>query len=99
MTRINRRRFFAIAAAVAAAPGAAFGAASVTRWRGVALGAGASMTLTGIAETEAAPVIGRVMSEISRMEEIFSLYRPASPGHLSGRNVVGEIAEPIEDAI
>jgi thiamine biosynthesis lipoprotein len=78
MTRITRRRFLAISATVAAVPGSAFGAAPVTRWRGIALGAGASMTLAGIGEAEAAPVIGWVMSEIDRLEQIFSLYRAES---------------------
>jgi thiamine biosynthesis lipoprotein len=92
MTAVTRRRFFAISAAAAALPGLAFGAAPVTRWRGIALGAGASMTLTGVSEAEAAPVIDRVMSEIDRLETIFSLYRANSV--LSRLNRTGRLASP-----
>ena len=92
MTAITRRRFFAISAAAAALPGLAFGAAPVTRWRGIALGAGASMTLTGVGEVEAAPVIDRVMSEIDRLEAIFSLYRANSV--LSRLNRTDRLASP-----
>jgi thiamine biosynthesis lipoprotein len=92
MTRITRRRFVAISAAAAAIPGSAFGAAPVTRWRGVALGAGASMTLAGIGEVEAAPVIDRVMSEIDRLEAIFSLYRAESA--LRRFNRTGRLTSP-----
>jgi thiamine biosynthesis lipoprotein len=92
MTRITRRRFLAISAAAAALPHAAFGAAPVTRWRGVALGAGASMTLAGIGEAEAAPVIARVQSEIDRLEAIFSLYRAESA--LSRFNRTGQLISP-----
>ncbi len=92
MTGITRRRFFAISAAVSALPGSAFGAASVTRWRGTALGAGASMTLDGIGEAEAAPLIGRVVSEIGRLEQIFSLYR--SESDLSRLNRTGHLNAP-----
>jgi thiamine biosynthesis lipoprotein len=92
MTRITRRRFLAISAAAAALPHAAFGAAPVTRWRGVALGAGASMTLAGIGEAEAAPVIARVQSEIDRLEAIFSLYRAESA--LSRFNRTGHLISP-----
>jgi len=92
MTRITRRRFLAISAAAAALPGTVFGAAPVTRWRGVALGAGASMTLAGIGEAEAAPVIARVQSEINRLEAIFSLYRAESA--LSRFNRTGNLISP-----
>ena len=92
MTAITRRRFIAISATAAALPGLAFGAAPVTRWRGVALGARASMTLAEIGEVEAAPVIDRVMSEIDRLEAIFSLYRADSA--LSRLNRTGRLASP-----
>lgn len=91
MTRLTRRRFLAISAA-AALPRTAFAAAPVTRWRGTALGAGASMTLTGIGEVEAAPLIARVLSEIDRLEAIFSLYRAESA--LSRLNRTGRLASP-----
>jgi thiamine biosynthesis lipoprotein len=96
MPRISRRRFIAISAAVAALPRTAFSAAPdagpVTRWRGIALGAGASMTLAGIGEHEAAPVIAQVQSEIDRLESIFSLYRAKSA--LSRFNRTGHLTSP-----
>jgi thiamine biosynthesis lipoprotein len=92
MTRVTRRRFLAISAAAAALPGTAFAAPPVTRWRGTALGASASMTLAGIGETEAAPLIARVLSEIDRLEAIFSLYRADSA--LSRLNRTGRLASP-----
>ena len=92
MTAITRRRFVAISAAAATLPHAAFGAAPVTRWRGVALGAGASLTLVGISEVEAAPVIARVQSEIDRLEAIFSLYRAESA--LCRFNRTGPLTSP-----
>jgi thiamine biosynthesis lipoprotein len=92
MTGITRRRFIAISAAATAAPGSAFGAAPVTRWRGVALGAGASMTLAGVGKSEAAPVIARVQSEIGRLEAIFSLYQAESA--LSRFNQTGRLPSP-----
>ena len=92
MTRITRRRFLAISAAAAVIPGTAFGAAPVTRWQGTALGAGASMTLAGIGEVEAAPVIKRVISEIDRLENIFSLYRAESD--LGRLNRTGRLSAP-----
>ena len=92
MTAITRRRFVAISAAATTLPHAAFGAAPVTRWRGVALGAGASLTLVGISEVEAAPVIARVQSEIDRLEAIFSLYRAESA--LCRFNRTGRLTSP-----
>jgi len=92
MTRLTRRRFLAISAAVAALPRTAFAAAPVTRWRGAALGAGASMTLAGIGQVESAPLIARVLSEIDRLEAIFSLYRADSA--LSRLNRTGRLASP-----
>jgi thiamine biosynthesis lipoprotein len=50
------------------------------------------MTLAGIGDAEAAPVIARVLSEIDRLEEIFSLYRAGSA--LSRFNRTGRLAAP-----
>jgi thiamine biosynthesis lipoprotein len=92
MTGITRRRFFAISAAAAALPRTAFSAAPAIHWRGAALGAGASMTLAGVGKTEAAPLIARVLSEIDRLEAIFSLYRSGSS--LSRFNRTGRLTSP-----
>jgi thiamine biosynthesis lipoprotein len=50
------------------------------------------MTLAGIGEAEAAPVIARVQSEIDRLEAIFSLYRAESA--LSRFNRTGQLISP-----
>lgn len=92
MTQVTRRRFLAISAAAAALPSSAIGMAPTVRWRGVALGAAASMTLAGIGEAEAAPLIARVTSEIGRLEAIFSLYRAGSA--LSRLNRTGSLVAP-----
>jgi len=76
---LSRRRFLAISAAFAAA-GPANGA---TRWRGLAFGADASITLRG-PEVEAKAALAAVQKEIERAEELFSLYRPTS--WISGLN-------------
>ncbi|MFQ5622958.1 MAG: FAD:protein FMN transferase [Paracoccaceae bacterium] len=78
MAKLTRRRFITISAAVAAMPGAAFAGLPVARWRGTALGAGASMVLAGVSQREAAPLLSRFQAELDRLEDIFSLYRPDS---------------------
>ena len=78
MTQLNRRRFLAISAAAGLAGIPAAAARATARWRGVALGARAEMHLAGLSEADAAPVIGSVVAEIARLEDIFSLYRPQS---------------------
>ncbi|MEX3007842.1 FAD:protein FMN transferase [Hoeflea sp. TYP-13] len=75
---LTRRRFLTLTAAAAALPGPALAAAPVAKWRGVALGAAASMTLKGIDQGEASGIFAAVEAEISRLEDIFSLYRKNS---------------------
>lgn len=74
--RLTRRRFIAISAA--AAGGAALGrpasAASLHTWRGVALGAAASIRLAHPDDAEARRLIDACVAEITRLERIFSLY-------------------------
>ncbi|MCA0872503.1 FAD:protein FMN transferase [Seohaeicola saemankumensis] len=74
---LTRRRFLTISAAAASVAGLPAQAAT-ERWRGVALGAPASMTLTGLPAGEAAQVFAAVEREIARLEAIFSLYRDDS---------------------
>lgn len=71
---IHRRRFIQISAAafVLQAPAKA---AEVYRWQGMALGARASIRL---AHPDAASIVARAQAEITRLESIFSLYRPGS---------------------
>jgi len=90
MPAVDRRRFFAIAAgaaALAAARPAA--AAGPYRWRGVALGAEASITLD---HPEAPRLAADALAEITRLEGIFSLYRTDSA--LMRLNAAGRLAEP-----
>lgn len=76
---INRRRFIAIAAALAATATLLHprGARAHT-WRGIALGADASLTIEHDDEAEARAAIDACLAEIARLESIFSLYRPDS---------------------
>jgi thiamine biosynthesis lipoprotein len=86
-----RRRLLQISAAAFA--GAAVGlparAAAPLQWRGVAMGASASITL---AHPDAAALIARARDEIARLEHIFSLHDPASA--LSRLNATGRLATP-----
>lgn len=76
----TRRRFLHISAAAAAlgVAGAPLRAGAVVRWRGQALGAHASMVLTGLDEARAQPILRAVEQELTRLESIFSLYRQGS---------------------
>ena len=87
---LNRRRFLTLsAAALAAGPVAAETRAT---WRGIALGAPASLQIRGLSQDEAAPIFASVESELHRLEEIFSLYRPTSA--LAQLNRTGQLAAP-----
>lgn len=87
---LHRRRFLAISAAVTVAPGGLL--AATTSWRGVALGAPASITLGGTGRAAAAETFAAVTAELDRLEEIFSLYRPVSA--LSRLNRTGRLDAP-----
>lgn len=89
----TRRRFLQVSAAalmVSAAP--LHAGRSVAHWRGIALGAGARMSLAGVTDREAAPVFAAIEAEISRLERIFSLYRDDSD--LARLNRSGTLAAP-----
>ena len=77
MTYPTRRRFLAISA-MACATGALAEPMPETRWRGTALGAGASLRIVGLTAAAAAPILSDLQHELTRLEDIFSLYRPAS---------------------
>lgn len=87
----SRRRFLAISAAAVAVPQLA-AAQPVHTWQGVALGARATLRL---AHPDAAEISARVASEISRLEDIFSLYRQGSTLMTLNRTGVCE-APPFE---
>lgn len=86
--RMPRRRFLAITAGAAALAGQP-AAASTHRWRGVALGAPASITLD---HPEAARLVEAARTEIARLEAIFSLHRPDAA--LVRLNAAGRMAGP-----
>lgn len=97
---LNRRRFLAIAATGAvlgSVPGglALAGRAAApapTVWKGVAMGALASMTLVHPDRRHAQAMIDRCMAEVERLESVFSLYRTDSA--LSRLNAAGTLDNP-----
>ncbi|MEC5290927.1 FAD:protein FMN transferase [Aurantimonas sp. C2-6-R+9] len=88
---LTRRRFMTICAA-AALPREALAGAPMTRWRGAALGAEASMTLVGIKGDAADEIFAATQAEIDRLEGIFSLYRAGSA--LARLNLEGRLDTP-----
>ncbi|MEX0347740.1 MAG: FAD:protein FMN transferase [Rhizobiaceae bacterium] len=93
---ISRRRFIAISAAVALSSGSANGAQRpFHRWSGTAMGARASLVVSGMTEAEFNRLVGHVTAEINRLENIFSLYRTES--ELSRLNAGGMIDNPSGD--
>jgi thiamine biosynthesis lipoprotein len=99
----DRRRFVSIVAACAVAgplPTAratASGAPEAVVWRGIAMGALASMTLVHPDRTKAQALIARCVAEIDRLESVFSLYR--SDSALSRLNAVGELPDPPQELV
>lgn len=85
---VSRRRFLAIFAAATALPLAAQ-AQQVHHWRGVALGADASITL---AHPDAARIVEMARAEIVRLEAVFSLHTTGSA--LNRLNATGHLAAP-----
>jgi thiamine biosynthesis lipoprotein len=74
MTHITRRRFLSISAAASVVGGSAR-AGTLRQWRGIALGAEASITLQN---PDADWLIKMAIDEIERLENVFSLYRADS---------------------
>jgi FAD:protein FMN transferase len=91
-SKFSRRRFLTISAAATGffATGAA--AKEIRHWRGRALGANASMTLTGMSAIDAQETGHAVEQELARLERIFSLYRADS--ELSQLNRDGNLKQP-----
>lgn len=78
MSLLNRRRFLTISAAAISLPLQAATLDQSAQWRGVALGASASLRLAGLTQNAAAPIFEMVEHELARLENIFSLYRAES---------------------
>lgn len=89
MGKLSRRRFLAISAVAATGIPAAVQAQAVHHWRGVALGADASITL---AHPDAARIVDIARAEIARLEAVFSLHRPGSA--LNQLNAAGSLSAP-----
>ena len=89
---LSRRRFMTIAAGTAVAGSAAPAAAKTVSWHGIALGAEARLTISGLPEVEARRLIKLARTEIERLENIFSLYR--SDSTLSVLNSNGVLHAP-----
>jgi thiamine biosynthesis lipoprotein len=84
----TRRRFLAISAAAFALPAAAQ-SPDIYTWSGIALGARATIRLS---HADAPAIAARAAAEISRLEDVFSLYRADSV--LSRLNRDSAISEP-----
>ncbi len=97
MPRVTRRRAITIFAAAAAA--AVSGPARPVRadftWRGVAMGADATILFNGIEPDAARTMVAFVEAEIERLEDALSLYRPDS--ELCRLNRDGGIVQPSAD--
>lgn len=93
MTVFTRRRFLSISAAMTAMPALA-APAPVATWRGRAMGSFVSMKLAGFGDADAAPVFSAVEQELSRLENIFSLYRTESQISRLNRDGVLEAPAP-----
>jgi len=99
---IHRRRAICIMAAVAGLPllgfaGAAKAMVQPVVWTGQALGASATLILSIEDRDKAARLIRQVVAEVSRLEDIFSLYRNHSA--LSELNRTGALAAPPTDLV
>lgn len=99
-TDITRRRFIAVSAAFAATaarPGRALAQSALVEWRGVALGAVASIRLAHPDRAQGQRLIARCVAEIARLERIFSLYLPDSD--LCRLNRDGVLAAPPHELV
>lgn len=89
---LSRRRFLTISAAAAGFVATNASSGEIQSWRGRALGANASMTLTGLTPQDAQTIGGAVEQELARLEQVFSLYRADS--ELSQLNRTGRLEHP-----
>lgn len=91
----TRRRFIGISAAAAGLALLPFGghaSAQAVRWRGRALGAPAELILHHEDRARAGRLVALAVTEIARLERVFSLYRPDSA--LVTLNRQGALAAP-----
>jgi thiamine biosynthesis lipoprotein len=99
-SRLNRRRFIRIAAAVSACGFARTALAAepaAATWRGVALGSLASIEIRHADPARAQALLAAAIEELERLESILSLYRPQSA--LSRLNRDGLLGGPPFDLV
>ncbi|TLP59383.1 FAD:protein FMN transferase [Parasedimentitalea maritima] len=96
MTTLTRRRFLTISAAAVALPAQA-ATVPMANWSGIALGAPASLQIAGLTTEQAAPVFTKIEGELSRLEQVFSLYKNGS--ELSRLNSNGILKAPSPDML
>lgn len=89
---LSRRRFITISAGMALNAAVQPAIAETVTWRGIALGAEARLSLTGLPKSEAARLLRLAQTEIERLENIFSLYRTDSA--ISDLNRFGTLTAP-----
>lgn len=95
---LTRRRALVVLAAAAACP-STLRAAGVRpfEWRGTALGADARLLLWAEDQAMARAAIDACVAEIERLEQVFSLFRPAS--EISRLNRAGVLDAPSHDMV
>lgn len=102
---MSRRRFIRISGAVAGLSLAALGgqvpgttaSSLLHEWRGVALGADASLRIYHPDAAEAERLVADAIAEVHRLERVFSLYDNSSA--LSRLNHDGELADPPQELV
>jgi FAD:protein FMN transferase len=98
---LTRRRFIGISAAALGfgltVRDAAANPSSIRRWRGVALGADAELTLHHPDPNQAEKIINVCLAEVRRLEKIFSLYHPSSA--LTQLNTNSRLAAPPHELV
>lgn len=99
VSSLTRRRAIAIFAAAAGLPliRSARAATHAVHWTGQALGASASLILHHEDRKAAETLVKSVVAEVSRLEDVFSLYRKSSA--LSELNRVGALVAPPSDMV
>lgn len=96
MSLLNRRRFLTMSAAAFCLPAQA-ATRPFAQWRGVALGAPATLRLSGLTQAQADPIFASVEDELSRLENIFSLYRETS--EIARLNASGRLSAPSHELL
>ncbi|NQV60840.1 MAG: FAD:protein FMN transferase [Alphaproteobacteria bacterium] len=99
-TPISRRRFIAVLASGIPLAKVGAAAAAVTRpvhWRGIAMGAQAEIVLLHPEAAVARKALAAAILEITRLENLFSLYEPNS--EISRLNHAGYVEAPSPDLV